>query len=342
MSETKVIQEFERYAQYIQSDEYKAHERIHNEEPRQLNEMQAEALDLSRRGFNVFPLPSIIEWRASGKQDKHPYGQIGKLFYTRLHNCGIEPCHHTRICFTSFWNITRRGVPNIGMMTGGTSGNLLAIDCNSKPAFQNMLAELTRRNIPYWAYTSHRGGECLVRVLEGEVKNVPKKSSKIEDVELFGNRHFIVVPPSIHSKGTQYTWYTPKPSASLLDPFASISPVSIFALDWLGAELYKSKRDKLPALNLPSWTSQLSRRNCETLAYGVKEGERNTRLTALAYDMCGCDIPLSIAEQAIDDAAARCDPPYPNRDAQSILKSAYKEMRTRARGFYRNGGLSRN
>ena len=48
MSETKVIQEFERYAQYIQSDEYKAHEQIHNEEPRQLNEMQAEALDLSK------------------------------------------------------------------------------------------------------------------------------------------------------------------------------------------------------------------------------------------------------------------------------------------------------
>ncbi|MBI1795179.1 MAG: bifunctional DNA primase/polymerase [Chloroflexi bacterium] len=336
MDKTKsvIVQEFERYAEYIQSDEYKERERIRNCEARPLLEMQSEAIDLYRRGFNVFPLPSHVEWTASGKTDKHPYGRTGKLFYTRLHYCGFETCPHMRFDFVSFWNLTRCGVPNIGVMTGTTSGNLLIIDCDSKTAFQKMLGELTRRNIPYWAYMSYRGGACLVRVIEGEVANLPKKSSKTINVELWGNRHYAVFPPSLHPvTGRAYTWYTPRPSSSLLDPHASIPPVSIAALDWLGAKLHGGKQSELSALDLPEWTSQLSRRNCETLANGTDEGERNSRLTALAYDMRGCNVPVSTAKRAIQDAAARCRPAYPERDALAIVKSAYKQNRTRARDF---------
>lgn len=332
--QSEVVQAFERYAEFIQSEEYKERERIRNGEPRQLSEMQAEALDLYGRGFNVFPLPSLIEWRASGKTDKHPYGRTGKLFYTRLHNCGIDPCPHKCDDFASLWNITRRGVPNLGVMAGATSGNLLIIDCDSKPAFQAMLSELTRRKIPYWAFTSHKGGACLVRILEGEVKTVYKKQSKLPDVELLGRSHYAVLPPSLHPTGTQYTWYTPTPSASLLDPSATIPPVSIVDLDWLGAELYTSESEALPEVGVPVELRGLSRANQLTWKTGSKDGARNLDAFRVACDLAGNGFSKSRALAIMQEYAARCDPPLEDKELKPRVKSAFSKDRDAARSHF--------
>lgn len=341
VKQSEVVQAFERYAEFIQSEEFKERERIRNGEPRQLSEMQREAMDLYNRGLNVFSLPSFVEWRASGKNDKHPYGRTGKLFYTRLHNCGEYPCPHGAD-FASLWNITRRGVPNIGVMAGATSGNLLIIDCDTKAAFEKMLSELARRIIPYWAFTSHRGGAFLVRVIEGEVKNVYKKKSKIKDVELLGRAHYAVLPPSIHPKGTPYAWYTPIPSASLLDPSASIPPVPIAVLDWLGAELHKAGRDELPALDVPAELRCLSRNNQLTWLNSSKDGARNLDAFNVACDLKGNGFSKSRAMDIMREFAARCDPPLDDKELKARVKSAYSRERTRARDFVTSQGIEDN
>src|SRR6266540_5968232 len=207
----------------ICSQSYK-HPFLENEEYR-TTDMQSTAIDLYERGFNVFPLPTARDWvlRAEdGNVTKHPYPiRTQKVFASRLH---FDP---------SFIELFERS--NIGVMCGRTSGNLVAIDCDSQTAFAQIGRELTARATPCWAITSHRGGAYLVRLLEGESQNVPKQASCLEDVEIWGNSHYIVLPPSIHPAGDLYQWKSPEPRFCL--PRAETLPaVPVHALEWLGVK----------------------------------------------------------------------------------------------------------
>ncbi|MCZ2290002.1 MAG: bifunctional DNA primase/polymerase [Anaerolineales bacterium] len=307
-----------------------------------LSGIQATAVDLYQRRFNVMPLPSAHDWQAifqadlrSGKKSpddkpsKEPY--IVRPFFTaRLHyrqNCTCKLCANGADLVTLFER------SNLAVMTGRTSGNLLAVDCDSQSAFGFIGKELTARGLPFWAITSHRGGAYLMRLIEGEAANIPNSKSKYQDVEIWGNRHFVVMPPSVHPLGTVYQWKSPEPRFCL-PTGESIPPVSVKSLEWLGISLLVKERGAYSApdfANLPEWTAVLSRRNRETLANGASDGERNTRLTAAAYDMAGNDIAYDVAMEALTYAAEKCTPVYAYRDTVSILKSAYKSDRTPAR-----------
>jgi len=286
-----------------------------------LTDTQATAVDLYRRGFNVFPLPSAYEWRGRpGYKDdpnKKPPYLAEPLFTARLHLCAPECRHALPHEFTALFERA-----NIGLMTGRTSDNLLAIDCDSPATFETIGAELTRRALPFWAITSHRGGAYLLRLAEGEAAN--SHETKFQDVQIWGNRHYIVIPPSIHPQGTVYQWRTPEPRYYLL-PGASIPPVSVTALDWLGVTLKRGKWQAPDLFGLPPELAALSYRNRQTLATGALEGQRNARLTAAAYDLAGCEIPYEISESVILQTAERCTPEYPQRDTLAILRSAYKK-----------------
>src|SRR5215207_8249792 len=120
---------------------------LENEEYRR-TDIQSTAIDLYERGFNVFPLPTAHDWilRAeNGNITKHPYPiRMQKVYASRLH---FDP---------GFIELFDRS--NLGAMCGRTSGNLLAIDCDSQKAFEYLGKELTARITPFWAITSHRGG----------------------------------------------------------------------------------------------------------------------------------------------------------------------------------------
>jgi hypothetical protein len=293
--------------------------------------IQSTAVDLYRRGLNVFPLPSAWEWRARPEFEKDPNKKppylLQPLYFSRLHYCGLE-CHHLpeRERFTALFERA-----NIGVMVGRTSGNLIGIDCDSQTAFETIGGELTRRGLPFWAIGSHRGGVYFLRILEGEAANLSE--TPFPEVQIWGTARYQVLPPSVHPQGTIYRWVTPEPRFSLPEG-QSLPSFSITALDWLGVILAVKARWKWqePELyNLPEWAAGLSRRNRETLAKGVPDGQRNTRLTAAAYDLAGNFIPYRDAEAIILDAAECCTPPYPARDALAILKSAYRQERQPAR-----------
>jgi len=289
---------------------------------------QKRAIDLHKRGFNAFPIPHA-------KKEPFEGTSIKRLYNSRLHLCGdgVEPCRHGRSVptFASLFY----GRKNTAVMCGKTSGNLLGVDCDSQSAYETIGKELDALALPYWAFTSHRGGCYLLRVIEGEVTNTPKAGGKYKDVELWGNSHYVVVPMSVHPLGTVYEWRgSTEPADHYTNDYDTLPAVSVTALEWLGVTLLKDDKPQakpLEMFGLSAEYSVLSKRNRETLAHGAKDGERNQHLTALAYDLAGCDLAHEDIEADFLRAASLCEPtPYRQRDALAILKCAYAKERTRA------------
>jgi hypothetical protein len=280
---------------------------------RTLSDLQRTAVDLYERGLNVFPIKP---------HDKKPYS-LKPLFYNRLHHCSPLCTHAGRHDITELFQRD-----NLAVMTGKTSGNLIAIDCDTHAALDRVGEELTARGLSFWAITGRRGGVYLLRVIEGEAANL--KTCKIENVEIWGNRHLIVLPPSIHPSGIVYQWKTPEPRYHL-QRGEGIPTVSIHALDWLGVTLAKSgKRWEEPqTFNLGDWAAMLSLKNRETLAgMGVSEGNRNSSLYNALCDMRGNNIEYSEAQQAATEYARREG--LQISEAMHTLKSAYSQERTPA------------
>lgn len=292
---------------------------------------QNRAIDLYKRGFNVFPIPY-------GSKEPFEGTPLKRLYNSRLHLCGdgVEPCRHGKTVPTFASLFT--GQKNFAVMCGKTSGNLLAVDCDSQTAYDAIGKELDALALPYWAFTSHRGGCYLLRVIEGEAANVAKIEA-LPAVQLWGNSHYILVPNSLHPEGTYYTWRGGGEPFYNLTGNATLPAVSVTALGWLGVTLKdeeKPQRRPLVLFGLSAQYAALSEANRKTLASGANEGERNTRLTALAYDLAATFDREDI-EADFMRAAVLCEPSYPKREALAILRSAYSKDRTPAKGATAGG-----
>ncbi|NWG33528.1 MAG: bifunctional DNA primase/polymerase [Chloroflexi bacterium] len=293
--------------------------------PRVLSDVQQTALDLYERGFNVIPLK---------RHEKKPF--ILKPYFTaRLHHCDVTCKHKGQEDITELFKRH-----NIGVIMGRTSGNLLALDCDSQQSFKQIGQELTARAIPFWAITGSRGGAYLLRILEGEAANQSK--SNVKDVQVWGNLHLVVMPPSIHPSGILYQWATPEPRFCL-PPRETIPAVSIAVLEWLGVTLARKARRQWqePELfGLPQWAAVLSYDNRETFGRELSEGERNTRLFALACDMKANGREYHEAETVILDAARRAG--LPDDEASVLVKHAYSKDRTIPKVFREEEEKSKN
>ena len=292
-----------------------------------LTHSQERAIDLYKRGFNVFPIPT---------ESKEPFEgtSIKRLYNSRLHLCGdgVEPCRHGASVPTFASLFT--GLKNIACMCGKTSGNLLAVDCDTHTAYTNMGKELDALGLPYWAFTSHRGGGYLLRIVEGEAANVAQSIFN-KDVQLWGNSHYVILPMSKHPSGTYYEWRgSTEPSFHFATAYETLPAVSVTVLDGLGVTLLKDDKPQakpFESFGLAEKYFVLSEHNRKTLARGANDGERYIRLAALAYDLKANDLEHEDVEADFLRAAELCDPAYGMRKASDILKYAYSKERTRAR-----------
>ncbi len=296
-----------------------------------LTSIQLAALDLYRRGLNVLPLPRPYEVRAWAAREPENRDALSKppfilrpFFTSRLHLCSFECERHgcklpPSMRFTALFETS-----NVGVMTGRTSGNLIAIDCDSPAAFSQIGKELTRRALSAWCYTTHRGGVYLMRVIERECENIPAHKALFPDVEVWANRHYVVLPPSLHPLGTVYQWVSKEPRE--MHPGETPPLVSVEALDWLGVHLVRKDWHEPDLLGLPAFTVHLSLSNRRILATAstLKEGERNQQLSKPAYDLAAAiragTIDYIDGERLLLSAASDCN--YPEKDALSMLKSA--------------------
>jgi predicted transcriptional regulator len=294
-----------------------------SESEKRLTDTQLTALDLYERGFNVIPLK---------RHQKLPF-VLKPLYTSRLHHCG-PACNH-RKGKDAITEMFRR--KNIGVVVGRTSGNLVDLDCDTREAFLKMGEELTSRNIPFWAYTSSRGGHYFIRVLEGEIaKNLSEGKSKFQDVQIWGTRQYVAIPPSIHPSGELYQWVTPEPRFSM--PRGETLPaVSIKELEWLGIRL-PSRWEEPELFGLPEWAATLSYKNRMTLAAkNLPERSRNRPFYDAATDMKGNNVPYREAEKVAIQFAERNHIPSDKslsdykEEIMATLKSAYSKEREPAR-----------
>ncbi len=137
-------------------------------------------------GFNVMPIP-IVSMFFGGK--KPPYGRFIDLFHCRLSRAYIN-----QLFMDS----------NLAVLCGTQSNNLFVIDCDSHSAFEGVRSNLKQDKIETWSAKSERGGHFWFLSKEGEVNNI----SPTTDIDVIGNRQYIVAPPSIHPTGQIYEWET--------------------------------------------------------------------------------------------------------------------------------------
>ena len=298
------------------------------ESPKVLTDVQQTAMELHQRGFNVFPLPTAHEWRLrpeeDGKIKKAPYTglKLSKVYISRLH------------LDLNFILLFERA--NIGVICGRTSGNLVAIDCDSEEAYEYLRKKLTQRGIGFWSTRSGRGGHYLMRIQEGEAANISKgKLTKLpkrirENVEVLGNRLYVVLPPSMHPlTGAAYEWSGPE-GPSFVPPKEDIPVVSIRDLEWLGLQLAIKRKQE----DRPGGLENISNANYEFWQKGTVEGKRNRKLTALLYDLAANGVEQEKAYELGLIAAKRCSPPYSKSHLWQMVKAAYDTPRTPARAFY--------
>jgi DNA-binding MarR family transcriptional regulator len=310
-----------------------------------LTGVQEYAIDLYKRGFNPFPIPTAHDWNKRG-EEKKPY-ILEPLFRNRLHY--LEGCTCKTCLMYNFVTLFENS--NLAIMCGATSGNLLSVDCDSKAAYDFIGGELLRRGLVFphvWTFKSGRGGgHYLIRLIEGEAADIPQKQSRFEDVQVWASRHFVIVPPSIHPNGALYEWQTPEPLTML--PGDTLKPISVTALDWLGVTLEFSKSENEDDANgLPDYAKNLSHASRHTLKHGAKQGGRNSALWSLACDLVGIGLDEDEVTNALQMAADNCEPPYPGgkKDApiRVIVKYAFAKERKPSRSYQsrKTGGAAQD
>jgi len=187
----------------------------------------------------------------------------------------------------------------VGIVTGRLSG-VLVVDFDGLDG-ENILQE---REIPLtpMARTGGGGYHVLFRYPDGqEIRN---STRLLPGVHIRGEGGFFVASPSRYPNGRRYQWEHPPDKVPLADAPA-------WLLELCGKE-DGGKESRSPRLN-PALILQ-----------GVPEGMRNETLFREAARFRYLNLRKEEAEIIILDIAGRCLPPFPKREALTVVASAYR------------------
>jgi hypothetical protein len=252
------------------------------------------ALGYASRGWPVFPCAWIEGGTCSCKDPecespgKHPLTPHGLLDATN------DPA-----CVRDFW--TKFPKANIAIVTGAKSG-IAAVDVDdiklAKPELKKLLPEYDFKLVPL--QKTGKGWHLIFSHPGAHVKNGTKF---LPGMDSRGYGGYIMAAPSGHISGNQYQWkVSPNGSVPLLPELL------------------------LTAINGPSSSSSADRPKFDSSVVweGIPEGQRDDQLFRYAGKMRHADTPRDLADRLIIEAAARCKPPFPERDALKKVDQAYK------------------
>lgn len=127
---------------------------------------------------------------------------------------------------------------------------------------------------------------------------VPPSVGFLNHVDLRGPGSYIVAAPSRHANGTVYEWRRPL-------EVAAETPAWLTERGPLAEGFARERFDTAGTLE------------------GVSEGNRDSALFRLSAKLRYADVPYEIAETLVLEAASKCVPPFPERDALAKVQGAY-------------------
>jgi hypothetical protein len=270
---------------------------------------QLAALDLYRRGLNVFPL-------VRGAKDQH-FGAWGRLQTTRLIDpdqgkSDDERAEHLEIFLRLFDDA------NIAVMVGRTSQNLTVLDCENEVSAQRHRREFERRGLRPWVVRSPRGFHFWW-LSDREIANNQDDKAKPRGWEIRGHSCYVLCPPSVHPSGAIYEWCERENTRPPV--------IEIAALDWLPLTPAVTRRERIPFDPKP--LARLFKRTQDFCENGTREGERNNRLFAAACDFAakGFEIDDALPHLWRGCDASGYDKSFTRRHAEKTIASAYGKCR---------------
>ncbi|MDQ0340249.1 uncharacterized protein (DUF927 family) [Caldalkalibacillus uzonensis] len=189
---------------------------------------------------------------------------------------------------------------NIGVVTGSVSG-IVVFDIDGEEGQKSV--EENNFKLPWTAISNTGKGYHYIFKHPGhEIRNFARR---LPGLDFRGDGGYIVAPPSIHPSGRKYEWSTP--------PWDT-PPVDM--PEWLD-DLTKKK--PLGATG-PGATDKV---DPAKVLQGVPEGERDWTLFRYACRLRAKGYDRAEAEALVMQAAANCDPPFPEEDALKKVESAW-------------------
>ena len=236
--------------------------------------------------FSFFPLPY-----GEKKDDKFKWGEFQKRRPTK---------EETRVWFGN------GNKHNVAVVCGHISGNLTILDCDSEERFYELSTIICEKlgidDILDFTRISQTGNGCHIWLFTDE----PTLSVKFPKLDIKGEGGYIVAPPSLHPKGTEYKFINPK-----------ISIKHIHNLLDIGIDLKqrdKSVTDSVTGLK-DTWITRALQ--------GISEGDRNDIGYKLASHFKNSQ-PIDITESLMLEWNKKNKPPLDKHELIATIRSAYK------------------
>lgn len=255
------------------------------------------ALAYARHGWSVFPLHTPD---SQGRCSCHKANcsNIGK--HPRTMN-GLNDATTDEASINKWWRQWPKA--NVGVVTG--TGSFVTLDVDPKHGGDEALAELLRRQGAFDETLTARtgsGGRHINFAHPGvKVKNVQASKKLGAGLDVRGDGGYIVAPPSLHASGQRYEWLNDAP----------LAPMPAWLLDML------TSADSTKHTKKPTATG-----NVHQIVVIIPEGKRNNTLASQAGKMRrdGMTEDEIFAGLSIMNAQ-RCEPPLPDDDVRSIVRS---------------------
>jgi Protein of unknown function (DUF3987)/Bifunctional DNA primase/polymerase, N-terminal/Primase C terminal 1 (PriCT-1) len=253
------------------------------------------ALAYTARGWLLFPVWGVANGRcACGEPDCHRPGKhpIGKLAPNGRNSATKDP-----EIIREWWE--RIPDANIGISTGAESG-LVVVDIDPRNGGKESLKKLERLgNFPITPTVFTGGdGEHIYLQHPGKGHYIKSKSELggFPGIDQKADGGYIVVPPSNHLSGNQYSWK--------IGPDTPLAKIP----NWLMALLFKDDDEPKHQSN-------------GRVGDQIPQGQRNQTLTSLAGTMRRRGMSLEAIEAALLAENKRCNPSLPESEVQNIARS---------------------
>ena len=264
-----------------------------------IDKMKQAAFTYAEIGWSVLPLHSIVDGHCTcGRSD---CGSAGK--HPRTPH-GVQDAAADIDTINKWWDEWPDA--NVGIATGAISG-FFVLDVDGETG-ERSLAELQSKygQLPDTLETITGGGgrHLLFQYPNKRIKN---KVSLTHGLDIRGDGGYIVGPPSTHKSGRNYEWKN-------YDIAMAEAP------DWL--------------INLISETNNYSKLGQIVsipdlvLLDGVPEGERDNMIFRYACRLRAKGLKREEVETLVLQAAARCKPPFPEKEALAKVDSAWRYSQT--------------